>query len=126
MSGRPVNIAEFRCRAIKARSAHAFFRAASRPCGLKVVEPSSGHLGKDAADETHSSETPIVFDIGIAREAQRLRRRPVFRPISIQRRAKVIHFGEAQTRVVAARAPESWPHSAARSSDGSFDLPPAA
>jgi len=107
MSGRPVNIAEFRCRAIRARTAQFSMRDASRSTGLKVVEPAGN---------------PVVFDIGMARDAQHLRRRSNIRPISIHRPAKVIRFGEGQRLAAAAtRAPEQW-----TAHNSPFDLPPAA
>lgn len=109
MTGRPVNIAEFRCRVMKARTAQFVLRDMSRSAGLRVVEP-SGPVA-----------SPVVFDIGMARDAQRFRRRAA-RPISIQRRANVIRFGEPGFRKLAAvNAPPSW-----HASNGPYDLPPAA
>lgn len=113
MTGRPVNIADFRCRARKVRTALFSVRDANRSHGLKVVE---------RADQQEPQESPVVFDIGMAREAQRLRRRAV-RPISIHRHAQVIRFGEIRAQAVAGmRAPASWP----AVPDGPYDLPPAA
>ena len=110
MTGRPVNIADFRCRAIKARAAQFSLRDASRPTGLRVVEPVS-------ADEA------VVFDIGMARDSQRFRHRTNTRPIAIQNGAKVIRFGEGRRLAAAAlRAPQPLP----AHSNGPFDLPPAA
>jgi hypothetical protein len=119
MSGRPVNIADFRCRTRKARTAYFSLRDANRSHGLRVVEPAN--TGEDAV-EYLSQENPGVFDIGIAREVQRLRRRAA-RPLSIHLRGKVIRFGEMPARAAAAmRAPASWPVSP----DGPYDPPPAA
>lgn len=119
MTGRPVNIADFRCRARKARCAYFSVRDANRSHGLKVVE----HANSQGAAEP--PEIPSVFDIALARQAQHLRRRAV-RPISIQSHAEVIHFAEMRARAVAGtravdgiRPQESW----AMSPD---DLPPAA
>ena len=72
-------------------------------------------------------EDPTVYDIGIAREAQRLRHRTVFRPISIQRKAKVLRFREELPVQVKVRVDELR-GAGARSgmSDGPYDLPPAA
>lgn len=109
MSGRPVNIAEFRCRAMRARAAEFSLRLASRPTGLKLV--------------AFPSDNRIVFDIGMARDAQRFRRRATTRPVAIQNGAKVIRFGD-HCRVAAAaiRAPRPLPPP----SIGPLDLPPAA
>ncbi|KAA6461178.1 hypothetical protein DYQ86_13120 [Acidobacteria bacterium AB60] len=72
-------------------------------------------------------EDPLVYDIGIARDAQRLRHRAVFRPISIQRKANVLRFRrEAPVPIRMGReerrAMEFW----SRVPDGPYDLPPAA
>jgi hypothetical protein len=116
MTGRPVNIADFRCRARKARTAYFSVRDANRSHGLKVVEQANPQ------GPVEPSEIPSVFDIALAREAQHLRRRAV-RPISIQRHAEVIRFGDMLARAVAGiGTPESWPVS----TDGPSDLPPAA
>ncbi len=109
MSGRPVNIAEFRCRAMRARTAEFSLRLAPRTTGLKIVASPSDHRS--------------VFDIGMARDSQRFRRRPAIRPIAIQNGAKIIRFGDGRRlAAVAMRAPQPLP---ARS-NGPFDLPPAA
>ena len=109
MTGRPLNIADFRCRAMKARTAQFSLRDASRPTGLRVVEPAS-------------TESPVVFDIGMARDAQRFRHRANARPVSIHQRAKVIRFGDRRAvAAVAMRAPDVW-----HASHGPCDLPPAA
>jgi len=67
-------------------------------------------------------EDPTVYDIGIARQAQRLRYRTVFRPISIQRNAKVLRFRNelpVQLKVRVEEGRGGMP-------DGPHDLPPAA
>lgn len=121
MTGRPVNIADFRCRAKKMRTAYFSFRDVNRSHGLKVVEPANSPAGEETV-EYLSQEMPGVFDIGMAREVPRLRHHSV-RPISIQRRAKVIRFGEMQAHAFAGmRAPQSWPVS----HDGPYDFPPTA
>ncbi len=123
MTGRTVNIADFRCRAIKARSAHPSLRGAIGACALNVIEPSTGQRFLEAKDNATSSENPTVFDIGLAREAQRLRRRAVCRPIGMKRRATVIRFGDAQARALAgSRTPQPW----SPAPEGPSDLPPAA
>jgi hypothetical protein len=109
MSGRPVNIAEFRCRAMRARTAEFSLRIAGRSTGVKVADSSV-------------ADSPVVFDIGMARDAQRFRR-PNTRPISISHRAKVIRFGEGRRLAAAAmRAPDAW----RVPNNGPFDFPPAA
>lgn len=114
MTGRPVNIADFRCRARKARTAYFSVRDANRSHGLKVVERANSQV------VAAPSEIPSVFDIALARQAQHLRRRAV-RPIAIQRHAEVIRFGDTRARAVAGvRTQESWTVSTDR------DLPPAA
>ncbi|MFZ0395127.1 MAG: hypothetical protein WCF17_08115 [Terracidiphilus sp.] len=109
MTGRPVNIAEFRCRAIRARTAQFSLRNASRLTGLKVVQ-------------RPAAQCPVVFDIGMARDAQRFRRRANTWPISLERRAKVIRFGESHPMAAAMRASQPSPVSR----NGPFDFPPAA
>ena len=99
MSGRPVNIAEFRCRAMRARTAEFSLRLAPRTTGLKIVASPSDHRS--------------VFDIGMARDSQRFRRRPAIRPIAIQNGAKIIRFGdERRLAAVAMRAPQPFPRAA--------------
>ncbi len=118
MSHCTVNIADFRCRAIKSRAN--VFRTDSPQTGLAIVAPRRrGNLlsMSDAAQSGH----PHVFDIGVAREAQRSRQRVIFRPISIQRRAKVIRFHEVPVQAVAQAAPRWTPPM-----NGPYDLPPAA
>lgn len=110
-----VNIADFRCRA-EVRTFHASPRSAKRSHSLTVVESNSKSAAASSA----------VFDIGIAREAQRMRHRVVFRPISIQRRAKIIRFSgpslhTGQPSVEFNRA-ASW----SGRIEGPCDLPPAA
>lgn len=109
MSGRPVNIAEFRCRAMRARTAEFPLRLAARPAALKIVASPSDHR--------------IVFDIGVARDSQRFRRRANTRPIAIQNSAKVIRFGEGRRlAAVALRMSQQLP----AHGNGPFDFPPAA
>lgn len=113
MTGRPVNIADFRCRVMKARATYLSLRDAARSSAMKI-EP--------LILRNVSAESPVVFDIGLAREAQRQRRRP-FRAFPLESRAKVIRFGERQSRVLAAvNAPASWPIR----SNSPYDFPPAA
>src|SRR6202035_2831938 len=88
-----INIADFRCRPT-ARATPFAKRPAGRPRGLEVVRSQGGgHEGDSRMlQEALLQEDPTVYDIGIARETQRLRHRAVFRPINIQRKAKVLRF----------------------------------
>ena len=124
MDGCTINIADFRCRAIT--------RSASIPRrlhGFEIVRPNEGSKEREAEilQEAVMQEDPTVYDIGIAREVQRLRHRAVFRPISILRKAKVLRFrAEAPTpvriRLEERRAAEAW----SGRPDGPYDFPPAA
>ena len=109
-----MNIAKRRFIAMKARTAQFSPRDASRSSSLKV-EPL---ILRDV-----SEESAVVFDIGVARDAQRFRRRANARPITISQRAKVIRSGENQGRALAVVGfPE--PRRIVKSSPR--DLPPAA
>lgn len=112
MSDTPVNIADFRCRAIKVRATQSSVRAVPMQGGLALV--SSGRREKAAA------ERPRVYDIAAAREAQRMHR-PLFRPIAVQRRAKVLRFHEAEAHAAVYAMPRWTPPM-----NGPYDLPPAA
>jgi hypothetical protein len=70
-------------------------------------------------------EDPAVYDIGIAREAQRTRHRVVFRPISIQRKAKVLRFRSEELVSIGMRVEERRAMESGRP-DGPYDFPPAA
>jgi len=118
MNGSTINIADFRCRAIT-RATSITDRVQRGPHGFEIAE----HERDREADLIHVAilqEDPTVYDIGIAREAQRLRHRAVFRPINIQRKAKVLRF-QNELPVPLKRA-ESW----AGRPDGPHDPPPAA
>lgn len=127
MTGSTVNIADFRCRAIKARASHLPLRSVNRSSGPMAVasKPESVVLKLELQDVSAASGNKAVCDIGAAREAQGLRRRIAIRPISIQRRNNVVRFGESKVRVIRAeelgRRPR-WP----AASEDSYDLPPAA
>lgn len=118
MTGCPVNIADFRCRILKPRTAHFSLRDAGRGAGLRVVG-SSSH--RNSSVRGAGAPESALIDIGVARESQRLRRRMVARPISIQRRANVVRFAEARPRAFAFPTPQVW-----HSPDDPYDLPPAA
>jgi hypothetical protein len=112
MTDTTVNIADFRCRTIKFRAMHSSARAVQMQSSLAIV--SSGSRDKATA------ERPRVYDIAAAREAQRMHR-PLFRPIAVQRRAKVLRFHEAEARANVYAMPRWTPPM-----NGPYDLPPAA
>jgi len=112
MRDTPVNIADFRCRDIKFRTMHSSARSVPTQGGLAIV--SSGHREKATA------ERPRVYDIAAAREAQRMHR-PLFRPMAVQRRAKVLRFHEAEGHATVYAMPRWTPPL-----NGPYDLPPAA
>lgn len=113
MSDTPVNIAEFRCRAIKLRAGYTFEPSGAAQRGLALVASHARQGG--------SSRSQRVYDIGVAREAQRTRHRVLFRPMPIQRRAKVLHFHEGEARAAVQMMPRWNPPM-----NGPYDLPPAA
>jgi len=102
-----VNIADFRCRAIKRRPSDSPQSAGRLESAYMVLSRPEPKV------ETHTSPAlSRVCDIGIAREAQRLRSRMVTRPIQIQRRANVIRFGQQKIRLLSAdqhRRLSQWP-----------------
>jgi len=119
MASSTVNISDFRCRAIKVRPLQSV-RAGNQPIEL-VVE----HREVELQQEALISENPSVFDIGIARDAQRMRQRLVFRPLTLHRqKANVIRFGEPGVTVM--RPKSSVSHLQRASASVDHDLPPAA
>lgn len=130
MTGSTINIAEFRCRAV-ARVTASYNHLPRRPRAVSVIDvdaiSTEREIEMDLLQDAILQEDPTVYDIGIAREAQRLRHRTVFRPASIQRKAKVLRFRDevpirAKARAEEARGGESW----SKRPDGPYDLPPAA
>jgi hypothetical protein len=117
-----VNIADFRCRAVKIHAIHSPERT-SRQNGPALVE-SRGNA--EIVSMSGASRGSRVYDIGIARDAQRMRPRVVFRPISIQRRAKVLRFHEASEALPRATAIMTASPRWNPAVDGPYDLPPAA
>ncbi len=128
MTGCTINIAEFRCRAV-ARVTSSSNYASRRTHGFYVSEAEAAprEHDEDLLQDAILQEDPTVYDIGIAREAQRMRHRTVFRPVSVQRKAKVIRFRSEipamfKVRAEEARVGEGW----SNRPDGSNDFPPAA
>lgn len=124
MKGFPVNIADFRCRAFRSRTAHTSLRAAHRPSGFSLVQAHPRQNASVSLSDAVISSNPPVYDIGIAREAQQSHQRPVFRLIPIVRRTNVVRFSNAPES--AATQVRSQARSSKHSSDDSYDLPPAA
>ena len=127
MTGCTINIAEFRCRAVT-RATTFSNRASRRTQTFSVVENGSSIL-KPGAELLHDAilqQDPPIYDIGIAREAQRLRHRTVFRPISLQRKAKVLRFIEEIPAMARMRAEDSYAEAWTGRTDGPYDFPPAA
>jgi hypothetical protein len=126
MAGSTLNIADFRCRGMKARSTYKKVRTTRLPHGLTVLEsePAIAEPQSERLHHAQVSENPTVFDIGIAREAQRTRPRLLFHPVPIQRRrATVIRFGEPGVTVM---QPKQATVRKQRAASSDFDLPPAA
>lgn len=126
MAAPTVNISDFRCRGIKIGPTQSL-RPAAAAADLVVVEPEPEAARREAEllQEARISENPAVFDIGIARQAQRMRQRMVFRPIWTQRhRANVIRFGEPGVTVMRPKGSGGRLQRKAISHDR--DLPPAA
>ena len=112
MSDYPVNIADFRCRDIQFRPLRTAGNTGSVQAGLALV---ISHR------QDGSARRQRVYDIGVAREAQRSRRRFLSRPISIQRRAKVLRFHESAASATVQTMPRWTPPV-----NDPYDLPPAA
>ncbi len=128
MTGCTINIADFRCRAV-ARVTASYNHLPRRPRAVSLIDDEviSKEPEMDFLKEAILQEDPTVYDIGLAREAQRLRHRTVFRPTSVQRKAKVLRFKDeapvrGKVRAEEARVGKSW----SKRPDGPYDLPPAA
>jgi hypothetical protein len=133
MTGCTINIAEFRCRAVSRVTSSSNPRS-GRARALSVTDADTRSKDRerdllqiDLLQDAILQEDPTVYDIGVAREAQRLRHRTVFRPISNQRKAKVLRFRDevavrVKMRAEEARGGEPW----SNRPDGPYDLPPAA
>lgn len=129
MNGCTVNIADYNsCRSMQGRISFSYssnsntsnaprFGSGRDRSDLQVVSFETADLAQDGD----------VYDIGVAREAQRFQHRAAFRPISVPRRAKVLRFRsdaplQMRIRTEERRAVEAW----AGRSGGPYDLPPAA
>lgn len=128
MNDSTINIADFRCRG-KAGASRFADRTARRSRGFDSAGPEGmwKDRGAERLEEAVLQEDPPVYDIGIVREVQRLRQRAVFRPVSIERKAKVLRFRDEvpvplRMRVEEVRGADSW----TGKPDGPYDSPPAA
>ena len=129
MNESTVNISDFHCRGMKIRSAHNGSRSFQRPKGLFVLEtePAFNDHGSESSYIANGSGGCTVFDIGLARAAQRARNRSILRPLPVTRRGKVLHFGSGEADSYLNSTIEitlAVPSDA--NSDGSLDFPPAA
>jgi hypothetical protein len=119
MDGCTIDIAEFRCRAISASATRPI--RLPRRSHLELVEQETAWQRRQAQmiRGAITAEDPTVYDIGIAREAQRSGHRGA----DPQHKAKVLRFeNQMPASGEDRRGAESWPGA----SDGSFDPPPAA
>ena len=121
-----INIADFRCRAT-ARALSFANRPSRRLRGFEIVQPRGSWPEWDPRmlQGAVVREDPTVYDIGIAREVQLMRHRAVFRPISIQRKAKVLRFRSQEPVSIRMRAEERRAVESGMP-DGPYDFPPAA
>ncbi|UWZ86558.1 hypothetical protein [Occallatibacter riparius] len=117
MAASTVNIADFRCRDLKARFGHAQ-SGFENPNGLELVESAP------AADESEAElveENPGVLDISVARDNPRMRQRFVLHAATASRhRSNLVRFNEPHVTVMKVNAVR-----ALESSDD-YDFPPAA
>jgi hypothetical protein len=125
MNGLTINIAEFRCRATSRVAA-----TSNRPVkGLAVVslDAASDRWETNTLQEAVLQDDPPIYDIGLAREAQRLRHRAVFRPAGLERKAKILRFRNERSAQFKVRLEETRAmQSRSGMPDGPRDLPPAA
>jgi hypothetical protein len=117
MAASTVNIADFRCRELKARVGHATVRTTENRDKLRVVEsaPMEEHGAEPVAD-------PAVLDIGAARDNARMRQRMVLHTMPSRHRSNLVRFNEPQVAVMRINQPrvmESW-------AQDDYDNPPAA
>lgn len=119
MNPSTINIADFRCRAMNIRALRTSPREMRRPNGPVPVEASS--RSKVQSISLRDAAASRVYDIGLAREAQRVGTRVVLRPAAAPRRSNVVRFhaGPAYDAVQPGRA---WNVT----SNDPCDLPPAA
>ena len=118
MAASMVNIADFRCRDLKARSGQATLRLIEHRDEIERSEPPAMELEADA-----SAENPAVLDISVARQNPPMRQRMVLHAVSPPRgRSNLVRFNEprvAVMRIKQVRAIESW-------AQDDYDHPPAA
>ena len=125
MAASTVNIADFRCRGVTHRSFRALSNGPQRGPGLSIVEaePDSAQREAELFQQARLSDDPVVFDIGIARQAKRMRPRMIFHPVvHLRHRSNVVRFDEPHVAVMRVHEPRGIEHPAS----DDCDLPPAA
>jgi hypothetical protein len=118
MAASMVNIAEFRCRDLKARFGQATLRLLERNDEIEAAEPPTMERETDAP-----AENPAILNISVARENPRMRQRMVLHAVTPSRgRSNLVRFNEprvAVMRIKQTRAIEDWVQD-------DYDHPPAA
>ena len=113
-----VNIADFRCRDLKARFGHAQSERFENPNGLAIVESAPAVEEREAEPV---EENPGVLNISIARDNPRMRQRIVLHPVTASRhRSNLVRFNEPHVAVMKVNAPHAFECS------DDYDFPPAA
>ena len=111
-----VNIADFRCRDLKARSGHAQSQFENHK-ELELVEPEP----LEVCDAEPVEENSGVLDISVVRDNSRMRQRIVLHAVTPSRhRSNLVRFNEPHVAVMKINAAH-----AIESSDD-YDFPPAA
>lgn len=126
MSGLTVNISDFHCRGMKARNSRSAARSLDRPYGLFVIEEDRTYTEPNRSGRVAKAEPCEIFDISLAREAQRARKRYTFRPIGAARKAQVLRFGAANAKPDPKVLQQAAAVMAPMEFGGPTDLPPAA
>lgn len=122
MNERTVNIADFRCRETKSYAERPSFRLAPEAPALSlvVVRPQT------VVQMPSRSAQQSVYDISAAPRPERVRARVAMRPISIDRRSKVLRFRQDEPVSMMIRREEAGRGKWRGANDGPGDLPPAA
>ena len=128
MSKITVNISDFRCRTAFHGSAQANrHQHRNDTSGMFVVREQVAGFEQEMESSVSAPTAPeaMVVDIASARESHRLVHRSAIRPLTIHRRAKVLHFtNDVEVRKVMRAESQRFQTSPIRTE--SPDLPPAA
>jgi hypothetical protein len=117
MAASMVNIADFRCRDLKARFGHAQSRSFENPNGLEIVESAPA----EEREAEPVEEKPGVMNISIARDNPRMRQRIVLQPVTASHhRSNLVRFNEPHVAVMKINATHAF------ESADDYDFPPAA